>query len=258
MDNLGSPADDHPQYLLVDGTRAMSGDLDMGDNKIDNISSLKLDGSVTGTVTINPASNFTSYTLTLPIDNGNLNQVLTTNGVGELSWANTGGSVIDDIYEEWRSDDFLSITSDGAVNVLAPSISDPLYNSINVRAFDSSTPEAVGFLLKLPASKSQIVFRFTYRCATGDTNNAVFQFHYRRVTNTSVPAAVSAWFTHTLNTINTLADEFYRTDYQMLLFSTAAIVAGEQYICQISRNTADVDDGMASDLLLSSMVLEIS
>ena len=44
----------------------------------------------------------------------------------------------------------------------------------------------------------------------------------------------------------------------MLLFSTAAIVAGEQYICQISRNTADVDDGMASDLLLSSMVLEIS
>lgn len=37
---LGLLADDHPQYLLIDGTRAMSGNLDMGGNDIINIDTL--------------------------------------------------------------------------------------------------------------------------------------------------------------------------------------------------------------------------
>lgn len=38
------------------------------------------------TVTVNPPSGFTSYTLTLPVDDGTPNQVLTTDGSGVLSW----------------------------------------------------------------------------------------------------------------------------------------------------------------------------
>jgi len=38
MDGLGD--DDHAQYLLIDGTRAMTGTLDMGSNSIDNVTSL--------------------------------------------------------------------------------------------------------------------------------------------------------------------------------------------------------------------------
>lgn len=34
---LGLNDDDHPQYLLIDGTRAMTGDLDMGTNAITNV-----------------------------------------------------------------------------------------------------------------------------------------------------------------------------------------------------------------------------
>jgi hypothetical protein len=36
LTGLGPPADDHPQYLLVDGTRAMTGDLNMGGNDVRN------------------------------------------------------------------------------------------------------------------------------------------------------------------------------------------------------------------------------
>lgn len=44
------------------------------------------------TVTINPPSGFTSYTLTLPTDDGTSNQVLTTDGSGVLSWSTPAGS----------------------------------------------------------------------------------------------------------------------------------------------------------------------
>lgn len=41
----------------------------------------------TDTVTIKAPASFTAYTLTLPSDDGNSNQVLSTNGSGVLSWA---------------------------------------------------------------------------------------------------------------------------------------------------------------------------
>ena len=44
------------------------------------------------TVTINPPSGFTSYTLTLPVDDGTPNQTLTTDGSGVLSWSTASGT----------------------------------------------------------------------------------------------------------------------------------------------------------------------
>lgn len=44
------------------------------------------------TVTIVPPTGFTSYTLTLPVDDGTPNQYLTTNGSGVLSWTNAAGT----------------------------------------------------------------------------------------------------------------------------------------------------------------------
>jgi hypothetical protein len=49
-------------------------------------------GATTGTATIQAPNSFTSYTLTLPSDDGNANQVLTTNGTGTLTWTTPGGA----------------------------------------------------------------------------------------------------------------------------------------------------------------------
>lgn len=43
-------------------------------------------GSTSGTITIQPAAAAGTYTLTLPTDDGDANEVLTTNGSGVLSW----------------------------------------------------------------------------------------------------------------------------------------------------------------------------
>jgi hypothetical protein len=52
-------------------------------------------GTVGGTALIQAPSSFTSYTLTLPVDDGTANQVLKTDGTGVLSWA----SVLTDVQD---------------------------------------------------------------------------------------------------------------------------------------------------------------
>lgn len=67
--------DDHTQYLLVDGTRAMSGALDMGSNAISNVT----DFSATGTATVPTAD-------TDAISNQDYNEtVQTLSGSGTLT-----------------------------------------------------------------------------------------------------------------------------------------------------------------------------
>jgi len=55
---LGLLADDHPQYLLVNGTRAMSGNLNMGTNSITNVNAITATGliSTSGGATITGAT----------------------------------------------------------------------------------------------------------------------------------------------------------------------------------------------------------
>lgn len=53
--------------------------------------SVLLSGSTSGKVTIAPAVDAGTYTLTLPTDDGILNQVLTTDGNGVLSWSTVSG-----------------------------------------------------------------------------------------------------------------------------------------------------------------------
>ena len=46
--------DDHPQYLKTDGTRALTGDLDLGNNSINNIVNLTMAGMFSNTSTTTP------------------------------------------------------------------------------------------------------------------------------------------------------------------------------------------------------------
>ncbi|MAH46486.1 hypothetical protein CMI37_11680 [Candidatus Pacearchaeota archaeon] len=55
----GLADDDHTQYILVDGTRAFTGDQSLGDNNITNVGDIALDSisSDSSNITINPTSN---------------------------------------------------------------------------------------------------------------------------------------------------------------------------------------------------------
>jgi hypothetical protein len=64
---LGLSADDHPQYLLVNGTRAMAGNLSLGNNNITNVGTLNatsITASLQGTSSWSERSITSSYTQT--------------------------------------------------------------------------------------------------------------------------------------------------------------------------------------------------
>lgn len=70
----------------------------------------------TNTVTLkSPASLAASYDITLPPDNGNTNEVLTTDGSGVTSWTNVGGWTVlnDSTISRFNGNDTLTITSIG-------------------------------------------------------------------------------------------------------------------------------------------------
>lgn len=52
---------------------------------------IRLAGSTSGNVTIQPAATAGTWTLTLPVDDGTVDQVLKTNGAGITSWTTAGG-----------------------------------------------------------------------------------------------------------------------------------------------------------------------
>jgi len=79
---------------LIDGTRAMTGNLDVGTNAITNITTATIKTSLiiedpgggTNTVTLQAPTLSGNYTLTFPVDDGVDGNVLSTDGSGVLSW----------------------------------------------------------------------------------------------------------------------------------------------------------------------------
>jgi hypothetical protein len=55
--------------------------------------SIEINGTTSGTVTLKTADAAGTYTLTLPTTDGDANQLLKTDGSGNLSWADAGGGV---------------------------------------------------------------------------------------------------------------------------------------------------------------------
>jgi trimeric autotransporter adhesin len=95
-----NPVNDGTKLPLAGGT--MTGPVDMGSQNITNATSvaatnfsgrnLLLNDNDTNKITIKSPINITAdYTLTLPIDDGNTGQILSTDGSGVLSWVTPGG-----------------------------------------------------------------------------------------------------------------------------------------------------------------------
>lgn len=70
----------------ITGATTLGGNVTMGPGRV-----LSLAGSTSGNVLVNAPASFTTYTLTLPSDDGAASQVLTTDGNGVLSWTTPSG-----------------------------------------------------------------------------------------------------------------------------------------------------------------------
>lgn len=116
------------QALDVVGNAQASGSI-TASGVLKSLSSLVLEdpGAGTNTVTIQSGVPTASYVLTLPVDDGTANQVLTTDGSGILSWGNrvinTGDTMTGDlIMDNQKSVKFRELTVNGTddITVKAP------------------------------------------------------------------------------------------------------------------------------------------
>jgi hypothetical protein len=121
---LGLEADDHPQYLLVDGGREMSGDLGLGGNdlyNVDNISATSITSSLFGTASFATSA---SYVTTL-------SQSVTI--TGSLGVGTTGSAVVGRI--DASNDVVAFSTSDKALKENLKPITNALYKLDNIHGY---------------------------------------------------------------------------------------------------------------------------
>ena len=129
LSNLTS--DDHKQYLLVNGTRAMSGPLDMGTNNVINITYCGILDTVVGSIVvpvngINLASQVgtTPYNFYFPLTSGTFGYVLTTDGSGVSSWTSISnipisGDINMNGYNITNGGTFTAVTLAGTLSTVA-------------------------------------------------------------------------------------------------------------------------------------------
>lgn len=101
-----TPGGSDTQVQFNDGGSALGGDAGFTYNKTTNTATveqlnlgtagsargiLRLRGNTSGEITVQPAATAGTYTLTLPQDDGNANQVLTTDGSGVTRWTENKG-----------------------------------------------------------------------------------------------------------------------------------------------------------------------
>ena len=194
-----------------------------------------------------PASGFTDYTLTLPTDDGEANEVLTTDGAGVLSW-----SPVRKIFQ-YTADNVLSPTgSDWAVNDFASLGSDTNNSSLRVRRFDNATEEGIGFVHDIPVGVTNVTFKFKTRAETtpGAGETSIMKIYRRNISDdTAVPAWSAA---QTLTAFSYPANENWQFDEQTFSLASLGLTAGDIAEYEITRDGGT----MAIDMTLLLLVVE--
>jgi len=194
----GTPGGSDTQVQFNDGGSALGGDAGFTYNKTTNTATLeqlnlgtagsargilRLRGNTSGEVTLQPASTAGTYTLTLPGDDGNANQVLTTDGTGVLSWTTAAGGGSNS-----TADGRLTLTSGTPVTTsdvtAATTIYYTPYTGNGIALFDGSSTWTVRTFSELSLSLSGF---------TANTNYDIFAYW----TGSAVALEAESWGTNT-------------------------------------------------------------
>lgn len=242
----GLADDDHTQYLLTNGTRAMGAGLDMGANAITNV------GNVDGVDVSAHASRHENT------------------GADEISVAGLSGELADDQPPKahasshvpgasdpvFRSMEFFGdqldnvVPSEYPVSVVAPVTQDDNNNALAVRAFDDTTEEGVGLILQIPEGATNIVFDFVSRAwaLPGGAVGVVPKLYVREIPDN---AAVESWSAGAdMTALAFTTNENYQYDNQSIALTTLGLVAGRIAQFEITRNTGAGGDDLSGDWAL--------
>ncbi len=179
------------------------------------------------------------------------NQVLVTSSVGALlrPLSSLKSRVI-------FSKDFeiIANNSDWDIDSEAPSVDDPLNDSIKVRRFDDSTERGVGFFLFVPAGSLILSIDIVNRAQTAPGASSIVKLLWRA---RAIPdgAAVGSWNTPVaLDDIVIPTDNFFRTVNQVNTVAALGLVQDTLYQIEITRTSTG--NTLSGNWLLPGIKLE--
>ena len=191
---------------------------------------------------------------------GTADQVLTKNSGTDYdySWADaSGGGLGGGTFHFYADQVEYCRGTDWNVNVGAPASVDSNNSALKVRRFDDTTDEAIGFMLKVPATATSMTVRTKARAETApvSTQNAIMVLHKRLVGDN---VAVGSWSTNSLTTVALPTNEYFQKDETTDTLTNWGITAGETYQMQLSRDANHASDTLSGDLALLVVEIEFS
>lgn len=150
------------------------------------------------------------------------------------------------------------ISSDWAVNDLAPLSRDNQNPSLYVRKFDDSDEEGVGWSISIPYDVSNITLTFKSRAATapGSSQSVALNLYYRTVPDNG---AVASWSSaYGLSSISIPTNNYYQYDEQTIALSTLGLTAGDLIRWELTRDGNSVSDTLSGDWWLIELGVAFS
>ncbi len=150
------------------------------------------------------------------------------------------------------------ITSDWAVNALAPAGVDSNNSGLTVRLFDDTTEEGIGFSILIPSDAVNMKFTFASRAETapGSAQTVALTLYERGIPDNG---AVDSWSAAIqLTDVNIPTNENFQYDTQSDTLTNWGVTAGQIHQFELTRDTADAGDTLVGDWALLMLKVEFS
>lgn len=151
------------------------------------------------------------------------------------------------------------VNADWAVNALAPTITDPSFNSLSVRSFSNASEQGVGMMLSIPPGATQMTMKIRGRAQTAQASaqNVQFRLYSRLVPNNSVMPSWSTAYELATNSVPANAHFQYFT--QTVPLSTLGLTPDRLYTFEITRRITGVTSpNLATPFLVAEITVEFS
>ena len=147
------------------------------------------------------------------------------------------------------------VTSNWAVNALAPVSADPINTALPVRAFDDTLEEGIGFTVYVPPGVSSMTINVTGKAATAPAGSAaVVMRMYGRAVNAG--SAVGVWSSAVqLTAFDIGANTFYQTYLRTIPIASLGLTEGTTAQIELTRQGNAAEDTLSGDFqLLNALV----
>lgn len=150
------------------------------------------------------------------------------------------------------------VNSDFVVNSVAAVVTDPTYNSINVRSFSNTVEQGVAFLVSIPIGATDVIYKIRGRAQTAPASASVVQprVYTRNIPNNS---AVGSWSGPIdIPSIPIPTNNNFQYYVLQASLASAGLTAGNTYQFELTRKVTGVSGNLPSNFLMIEMTLEFA